>query len=57
VLDLTQKHLTLLHQKYDHYFFTINKWKNIAGPEIVFRLMLKCQRKNYPCPLEKNSWY
>jgi len=57
VLDLTQEHLTLLHQKYDHYFFTINKWKNIAGPEIVFRLMLKCQRKNYPCPLEKNSWY
>ena len=23
-LDLSQKHLTLLHQKYDHYFFEIN---------------------------------
>ena len=24
VLDLSQKHLALLHQKYDHYFFEIN---------------------------------
>ena len=24
VLDLSQKHLALLHQKYDHYFFAIN---------------------------------
>jgi len=24
VLDLAKKHLSLSHQKYDHYFFTIN---------------------------------
>ena len=24
MLDLSQKHLALLHQKYDHYFFAIN---------------------------------
>ena len=24
VLDLSQKHSALLHQKYDHYFFAIN---------------------------------
>ena len=24
VLGLSQEHLALLHQKYDHYFFTIN---------------------------------
>jgi len=24
VLDFVQEHLTLLHQKYDHYFFTVN---------------------------------
>ena len=24
VLDLSQKHLALLYQKYDHYFFAIN---------------------------------
>ena len=24
VMDLSQKHLALLHQKYDHYFFAIN---------------------------------
>ena len=26
----------------------------MAGSEILFRLMVKCQGKNYPCLLEKN---
>ena len=28
-------------------------WNNMVGSEILFRLMLKCQHKNYPCLSEK----
>jgi len=28
---------------------------NIVGSEILFQLIVKCQRKNYPCLLEKHS--
>jgi len=51
---MTQKHLTLLHKKYDRYFFTINteQYDWIRNP-----FSAKCstvrQRKNYLCLLEK----
>ena len=48
VLDLSKKHLALLHQKHDHYFSAITR-NNMIGYEILFPLTLKFQRKNYHC--------
>ena len=48
MLGLSQEHLVLLHQKHDHYFFTINS-EQYDWIRSLFRLMLKYQRKNYRC--------
>ena len=54
VLDVAQEHLTLLLQKYDHYFslFTINTEQ--LDPKSFFSCCSTVsQRKNHPCLLEK----
>jgi len=42
VLDLAQEHLTLLHQKYDQYFFTISteQYGWIRNPFLAIAKML-----------------
>ena len=55
VLDFAQEHLTLIHQKHDHYLFTINT-EQYDWIRNLFWLMLKCQCRNYyfwSCLLEK----
>ena len=48
VFGLSQEHLALLHQKYDHCFFTISS-EPYDWIRNLFPLMLKYQRKNYHC--------
>jgi len=53
VLDLVQEHLTLLHQKYDHYFFTTytEQYGWIRNP---FSANAEMSTQELPLPVRKN---
>ena len=53
VLDLSQKHLALLHQKYDHYFFAINS-EQYDWTQNPFSADVEISMQNLSLPVKEN---